>query len=89
MLGDLATFGSYHNAGVQFLYGDGSCILITDEIDLATFQGLCTRAGGGSGGSGGGGSGGGGGGGDVAVADGGGGDASGGGGLVTSMGLHG
>ena len=42
VLGDLATFGSYHIAGVQFLYGDGSVHLITDEIDLATFQNFCS-----------------------------------------------
>ncbi|PQO38692.1 prepilin-type cleavage/methylation domain-containing protein [Blastopirellula marina] len=40
------TFSSYHPAGTQFLSGDGSVKLISENINQATYHALCTRAGG-------------------------------------------
>lgn len=38
-------FGSWHPAGAQFLYCDGSVRMVYSEINQATFQALGTRAG--------------------------------------------
>ena len=37
-------FASYHPGGVHFLYGDGSVQRINNQIDVAIYQALCTRA---------------------------------------------
>ncbi len=42
----LEDFSSQHPAGANFLLGDGSVRLINDQIDLAVFHALATRAGG-------------------------------------------
>jgi len=39
-------FASYHPGGVHFLYGDGSVQRLNNQIDIAVYQALCTRAGG-------------------------------------------
>ncbi len=39
-------FSSFHPAGTNFLLGDGSVRLISETIDLGTYQALSTRAGG-------------------------------------------
>lgn len=39
-------FSSYHPSGAHFLVGDGSVRRLNDQIDLATYQALMTRAGG-------------------------------------------
>jgi prepilin-type N-terminal cleavage/methylation domain-containing protein len=38
-------FSSHHPTGAHFVNGDGSVRLLTDEIDLAVYQALATRAG--------------------------------------------
>jgi len=43
---DLADFGSFHPGGANFVLCDGSVKMINDQIDLAVFQSLATRAGG-------------------------------------------
>lgn len=37
---------SYHTGGVNVVYADGSCRLISDSVDFATWQALGSRAGG-------------------------------------------
>ena len=37
---------SYHLAGVNFLFGDGSVQVINNSIDGVAYQSLCTRNGG-------------------------------------------
>jgi hypothetical protein len=39
-------FTSGHHGGVQFVYADGSCRLLSDSIDETVYHALCTRAGG-------------------------------------------
>lgn len=46
VLGDFADFGSWHPFGANFVMADGSVRMISDEIDLAAYQALATRAGG-------------------------------------------
>jgi prepilin-type processing-associated H-X9-DG protein len=43
---DLADFGGFHPGGANFVLCDGSVRMINDQIDLAVFQALATRAGG-------------------------------------------
>jgi prepilin-type N-terminal cleavage/methylation domain-containing protein/prepilin-type processing-associated H-X9-DG protein len=43
---DLSDFSSFHPGGANFVFCDGSMKMISDEIDLAVFQALATRAGG-------------------------------------------
>ena len=45
VLNDLADFGSHHPFGANFVFGDGTVKLISDEVDLAVYQALATRAG--------------------------------------------
>jgi len=45
VLADFSDFGSHHVFGANFLLGDGSVKLISDEVDLTVFQALATRAG--------------------------------------------
>lgn len=42
---DLTDFGSFHPGGASFVLCDGSVRTISDQIDLAVFQALATRAG--------------------------------------------
>jgi prepilin-type processing-associated H-X9-DG protein len=42
----LADFGSYHPFGANFLLGDGSVKLISDEVNLTVYRALATRSGG-------------------------------------------
>lgn len=42
---DLADFSSFHPGGAYFVLCDGSVRMISDQIDLAVFQALVTRAG--------------------------------------------
>ena len=46
VLGDFADFGSWHPFGANFVMADGSVRMISDEIDLAAYHALVTRAGG-------------------------------------------
>ncbi len=46
VLNDFADFSSDHPFGAEFLLGDGSARLISDEIDLTVYRALATRAGG-------------------------------------------
>ena len=41
----LDDFGSYHPAGTNFVFADGSVRLVTESIDLRVYQGLATRDG--------------------------------------------
>lgn len=43
---DLTDFSSFHPGGANFVLCDGSVKLISDQIDLAVFRALATRAGG-------------------------------------------
>ena len=43
---DFGDFGSHHPFGANFALADGHVRLISDEIDLAVYQALATRAGG-------------------------------------------
>ena len=43
---DADATASYHEAGVNFLFGDGSVQVINDQINPNTYQALCTRNGG-------------------------------------------
>lgn len=43
---DIHNFSSWHPAGAQFLFADGSVRLLTDTIDIRVYHALCTRAGG-------------------------------------------
>ena len=43
---DADATASYHQAGVNFLFGDGSVQVINDQINPNTYQALCTRNGG-------------------------------------------
>ncbi len=45
VLGDLGNFSSYHVAGANFLFGDGSVKLINDEVDLRLYRAMSTRDG--------------------------------------------
>lgn len=45
-LGEMDDFSSYHVTGTQFVLADGSVQWITDQIDLAVYHALATRAGG-------------------------------------------
>ncbi len=45
VLGDIASFSSDHVAGVNFLNGDSSVAMITDEVDLTVFRKMSTRDG--------------------------------------------
>ncbi len=45
VLNDLADFGSYHPFGANFVMADGAVRMISDEIDLAVYRALATRAG--------------------------------------------
>jgi len=40
-----ATFGSHHPGGAHFAFGDGSVIFLDENIDLATYRALSTKAG--------------------------------------------
>ena len=42
---DADATASYHDAGVNFLFGDGSVQVINDKINPDTYQALCTRNG--------------------------------------------
>ena len=42
----IISFGSYHTAGANFLFGDGSVHFIATSIDPVTYSALGTRAGG-------------------------------------------
>ncbi len=46
VLRDFADFSSWHPFGANFVMGDGSVRMISDEIERATFHALATRAGG-------------------------------------------
>lgn len=46
VLNDFSDFSSYHPFGANFVLGDGSAKLISDEIDLAVYRALATRSGG-------------------------------------------
>jgi prepilin-type N-terminal cleavage/methylation domain-containing protein len=46
VLNDFADFSSYHPFGANFVLGDGSVRMISDQIDLAVYRALATRAGG-------------------------------------------
>jgi type II secretory pathway pseudopilin PulG len=46
VLGDLADFSSWHPFGANFVLGDGSVKMISDQIDQTAFHALATRAGG-------------------------------------------
>lgn len=46
VLGDFADFGSWHPFGANFVMADGSVKMISDEIELAAYYALATRAGG-------------------------------------------
>jgi prepilin-type processing-associated H-X9-DG protein len=41
---DTGWFGSHHNDGAHFAFGDGHVTFISDNIDLLTYQALSTRA---------------------------------------------
>jgi prepilin-type N-terminal cleavage/methylation domain-containing protein/prepilin-type processing-associated H-X9-DG protein len=43
---DADATASFHDAGVNFLFGDGSVQVINDKINPNTYQALCTRNGG-------------------------------------------
>lgn len=45
LLNDLADFSSYHPFGANFVLGDGSVRMISDEIDLTVYRALATRSG--------------------------------------------
>ena len=38
--------GSWHTGGAHFLMGDGSVHFLSENMDMATYQGVSTRAGG-------------------------------------------
>ncbi|NLS94867.1 MAG: DUF1559 domain-containing protein [Planctomycetaceae bacterium] len=45
LLNDLADFSSYHPFGANFVLGDGSVRMISDQIDLSVYRALATRSG--------------------------------------------
>jgi prepilin-type processing-associated H-X9-DG protein len=44
VLGDFADFGSWHPFGANFVMGDGSVRMISDQIDQGAYHALATRA---------------------------------------------